>query len=318
MTKATSALWHLVKGNGPLCAVAIHDGHELRAEVEALMSLSESCRFREEDPFTGAWTAMAPTRMIARRSRFEVDLNRPRDRAVYINPEDAWGLKVWKSTPSPGLVENSLTQYDAFYDEARRVFDEKVEKHGRFVVFDLHTYNHRRSGPGARYDAQSQHPDVNLGTGTMHRERWAPLIERLRRELEACDYLGRRLDCRENIKFLGGNFSRWVHETYPETGCSLAIEFKKFFMDEWSGQLDEDLHRGILDLLITVAEAVSEELKSMAPPSDAVDYGNMIRGLWRCPGCGGETLPRQLMQQARQPEFKCTTCGVPLTYGETG
>lgn len=184
MTETMHELWHLVEGEGPICAVAIHDGHELREEVRALMALSPECRLREEDPFTGPWTAMAPTRLVARRSRFEVDLNRPRDRAVYVNPEDAWGLKVWKSKPSSAMIQASLAQYDAFYEEARRVFDEKASAWGRFVVFDLHTYNHRRSGPDARYDAQSKHPDVNLGTGTMHRERWAPLIDRIKTELE--------------------------------------------------------------------------------------------------------------------------------------
>jgi hypothetical protein len=30
-----------------------------------------------------------------------------------------------------------------------------------------------------------------------------------------------------------------VHERYPTTGCALALEFKKTFMDEWTGRLDE-------------------------------------------------------------------------------
>jgi N-formylglutamate deformylase len=31
--------------------------------------------------------------------------------------------------------------------------------------------------------------------------------------------------------------AQWVHRTFPETGVALAIELKKTFMDEWTGQL---------------------------------------------------------------------------------
>ncbi|MDZ7732245.1 MAG: hypothetical protein U5R31_03270 [Acidimicrobiia bacterium] len=52
---------------------------------------------------------------------------------------------------------------------------------------------------------------------------------------------GQPLDVRENVRFRGGYFSRWVHETYPEHGCALAIEVKKVFMDEWTGEVDDDI-----------------------------------------------------------------------------
>jgi hypothetical protein len=55
--------------------------------------------------------------------------------------------------------------------------------------------------------------------------------------LSAFDFAGRNLDVRENVKFGGGAFSRWVVENYP-TGCPLSIEVKKFFMDEWTGEPD--------------------------------------------------------------------------------
>ena len=95
-------IWWIEKGSGPLVATAIHDGHEVRPDVLDLMSIPEANRLREEDPFTGDWTAVAPTRVVGTRSRFEVDLNRPRDGAVYRTPADAWGLEVWKDgIPEP-------------------------------------------------------------------------------------------------------------------------------------------------------------------------------------------------------------------------
>ena len=44
---------------------------------------------------------------------------------------------------------------------------------------------------------------------------------------------------RENVKFRGGYLSTWVHQTFPTSGVALALEFKKTFMDEWSGRADD-------------------------------------------------------------------------------
>src|SRR4051794_10291074 len=131
-------------GPGPIVATAIHDGGAVRDDVLAVMALSDDERRREEDPFTGVWTGVAPTTIVGLRSRFEVDLNRPRDQAVYLTAEQAWGLQVWKHPPGAEMVARSLAEYDEFYDSVKRVLDEKVRQYGRFVVFDIHSYNHRR------------------------------------------------------------------------------------------------------------------------------------------------------------------------------
>ena len=55
------------------------------------------------------------------------------------------------------------------------------------------------------------------------------------------DFNGRRLDVRENIAFQGkGEQTRFVHQHYPGRGCAIAVEFKKFFMDEWTGVPDSE------------------------------------------------------------------------------
>jgi hypothetical protein len=224
-------------------------------------------------------------------------------------------------------VQRSLAEYDAFYDEARRVLKGLAARHGRFVVFDLHSYNHRRTGPGAGFDSQSKHPDVNIGTGSLDRARWAPVVDRITSELRDCENLGRRLDVRENVKFLGGNLTRWINDEFSGTGCSIAIEFKKFFMDEWSGQLYVDIHRGILHALRGVARGVCEELEKMAGadaraaattrPRGAV-YGDLIVGMWRCALCDYDVRPQDLKLTGRLPPFLCPHCQDELAYDEDG
>jgi N-formylglutamate deformylase len=256
-------LWGISRGDSPIVATAIHDGHDVREEVAEIMALPEPDRLREEDPYTGVWAEVALTRLVPRRSRFEVDLNRPRDRAVYLGPEDAWGLQVWKNELPGALVERSLVEYDAFHAQAHEILSELVSRFGVVVVLDLHTYNHRRSGPVAEPADPESNPEVNVGTGTVDKERFAGIVDRFVEDLGQYDFRGRHLDVRENVKFRGGHFSRWVHETFPGTACTLAVEFKKFFMDEWSGEIDRDLHGEISRALAatvpglhTAAEAV--------------------------------------------------------------
>lgn len=42
--------WELHEGNGPVIATAVHNGHDLRAEVNALIALDDAQQLREEDP----------------------------------------------------------------------------------------------------------------------------------------------------------------------------------------------------------------------------------------------------------------------------
>jgi hypothetical protein len=80
---------------------------------------------------------------------------------------------------------------------------------------------------------------VNIGTGTMDRQYWAPVVETLIDSLRNFDFGGRRLDVRENVKFQGGYFPRWIHKTFSRQVCAPAVEFKKFFMNEWTGEPDQ-------------------------------------------------------------------------------
>jgi N-formylglutamate amidohydrolase len=256
----TNQIWQLKEGSSPLVATAIHNGHALREDVAQIMALSEAERLREEDPFTGGWTTVAETQLIGLHSRFEVDLNRPRQKAIYLEPEDAWGLHVWQEKPSPEIVARSMAEYDSFYAEVKRVFTRLEQQFGKFVVFDLHTYNHRRAGPDSPAAASNGNPEVNVGTGTMNRERWAAVIKRFMTDLRDFDFLGRHLDVRENIKFQGGHFGRWIHQTFPESGCALSIEFKKFFMDEWTGQPDPRQLEAIRQALVATIPGVLEVL----------------------------------------------------------
>lgn len=251
------------RGTGPIIAAAIHNGHQTRKSIERHLAISEQEQLREEDPVTGEWTQIAKTQIVGLRSRFEVDLNRPRDKAVYQTPADAWGMQVWDTPPDQAMIDASLREYDLFYADVEKLLREKLELFPRLLIYDLHTYNQRRDGPDNPPADPLENPEVNIGTGTMDRQFWTPVVDRFITDLRSYDFHGRSLDVRENVKFKGGYFGEWVHRTFPQRVCAIAIEFKKFFMDEWEGVADAEEVECIYQALESTLPGVTEALETM-------------------------------------------------------
>lgn len=260
-TTLDNGWWEVQEGDGPGVAVALHSGHAVWAEMEPLLALSPPERLREEDPFTDAWTTIVPTRIVACHSRFGLDLNRPREKAVYLLPEDAWGLRVWNDFPDENVIAASLHRYDEFYRQVREILARKIEQYGRFLLFDIHSYNHRRDGQEAPPAPQAFNPDINVGTGTLDRARWGAVVERFMADTAARPVGGRAPDVRENIRFRGGEFPRWVNTTFPGSGCALAIEVKKTFMNEWTGEPNLEIIEELRRALETGAAGAMDEQK---------------------------------------------------------
>jgi len=246
-----------------LIATAIHAGHDLRPEVAAILTLDEDVRLREEDPFTDRIAACADAQAYVSRSRFEVDLNRGRDQAVYRTPDDSWGLEIWADELPTEVVEGSLEVYDAFYRDLGRHLDQLAQR-GPFVVYDVHSYNYRRGGPEEPGDPEDETPDINVGTKSLSGE-WRAVVDTFIGTLDGREVNARPLDVRENVRFKGANLSHWVAERYGGVGCTLALEFKKTFMDEWSGGVDES-HLGELTAALGDSiPAVLDAVRSAAP-----------------------------------------------------
>jgi N-formylglutamate deformylase len=252
--------------SGQFIATAIHVGHDVRPEFAAELVLPEPDRLREEDPHTDEIGALIPARVVVHRSRFEVDLNRKRDESVYRTAEEAWGLDLLRDPPlDEFLVTGSLEVYDAFYAELGRRLDAVAER-GPFVVFDIHSYNHRREGADAAAALAEENPEVNVGTGSLDRGRFGSVVDAFMTSLEAADTSGGPLDVRENIRFRGRQLAAWTHARYPDRAVVLALEFKKTFMDEWTGEVDRARIDELARALARTVPAVEASLSSVATP----------------------------------------------------
>jgi len=89
------------------------------------------------------------------------------------------------------------------------------------------------------------------------------VVERFIKDLRDFDFLGRHLDVRENVKFQGRQLAHWIHQRFPESACVLAVEFKKFFMDEWTGEGYESEIQAIHDALQSTLPGIVDELRRM-------------------------------------------------------
>lgn len=242
--------WDLVLGDGPVVATAIHDGHRMRSSLLPHLAFDDSQRRRDEDPMTGLLTTVGDVRLRVRDSRFQSDLNRPREKAISSEPADTWGLKVWKGPLPREEVDASQAEHDRFYAMIRALMESLIERWGCVLLFDIHSYNHRRDGVDAPAADPADHPDIDLGVTTLDAARWGTVVKHFASALRATRVAGREPDVRENIRYPdGGHFPEWLHATYGERVCSITLEYKKIFMDEWSGQADitvlDDLRNGL-------------------------------------------------------------------------
>ena len=255
--------FHLTVGEGPLVSAAIHNGHALRNSLNDYIGLTDAERLHEEDPYTSILADVAPTRIVGSRSRFEVDLNRPREASVYTTPEHAWGLKVWCTPLAEGIAEESRQLHDLFYGAIRGLLKQLVAAHQRVIVLDVHTYNHRREGENGPTADPQENPEVNIGAGSMDRDYWAPVVDALINGLRRHEINGQPLDVRENVKFRGGHFPQWIHREFPRTVCAPAIEFKKTFMNEWTGDADHPHLVKLRDALRATTPELLRQLETL-------------------------------------------------------
>lgn len=255
--------WSAHRGASPIVGTAIHNGHHIRGDLRDLLGLSTEQRLREEDPFTEFFIRDLPNRIVFHRSRFEIDLNRARDGAVYLKPEQAWDLRVWKDQLPDTAIAMSLHVHDAYYAMLDTYLRGLEQQYGAFILLDIHSYNHRRDGADGPEMPFETAPQINIGTSSMDRQRWAPILDALMEQLRSFEFRGRRMDVRENIVFQGkGEQTRFVHERFPRTGCAIAIEFKKFFMDEWTGEPDIETLKAMREMIRLSLPVLVETLKA--------------------------------------------------------
>lgn len=206
----------------PYVCAAVHDGHQFRKELWQQCLHTEYDRWFEEDPCTKEMVKTHPIVIAGCDSRFEYDLNREPESAVY---EDAWGKKLWKSSLDPKQKEKSLKKHDTFYEVVHALMEKLESKYNAVIVYDLHSYNWRR------WDREV--PVINLGTANIDTNRFGKFAENWRKSLSQLK-LPNQIEATAKINdtFQGnGYFLRFITKNFKNT-LVLATEFKKIYCDE--------------------------------------------------------------------------------------
>ena len=206
----------------PYVCGAVHDGHQFRKELWSNCLHTEYDRWYEEDPCTKQMIASHPIVIAGLDSRFEYDLNRAPDNAIY---EDAWGKQLWK-TPLPDEQKSkSLQKHLAFYEVVHALIHKIEEKFGLCIVYDMHSYNWQR------WDREV--PTWNLGTSNVDQIRFKQEIESWRAILEKMPLpKGIKSTSKINDTFQGnGYFLKYITQNFKNT-LVLATEIAKVYCDE--------------------------------------------------------------------------------------
>jgi len=222
--------------NCPFWSFAIHDGQQIDVQIEPYLNLNEKERLREEDPYTALMAELPISQFIVGSSRFQLDLNRPVEDAVYLTPEQAWGLQVWKKELPQHIITELYLDHTNIYQEIEDLIQSSIDKFGYFIIYDIHSYNSKRNSPEEEID-QEHNPQINLGTAYIN-SKWTPLIKKLKTFISKEKIYNEAPDIRENVKFKGGYLSQRINMKYGEYGCVISFEFRKDFMDEWTGTPD--------------------------------------------------------------------------------
>ena len=238
-------------------AVALHAGHDVRPEVALNMKISPAGRRYEEDPHTDAFLRSFPIQVVARYSRFEFDVNRPPKSAIYTTPDTCWELDVWHRLQTKAEIEESQAKHRELHDLMDLVATYLLQ-HGRYgILFDFHSYNYQRQGRVTWYE--DPRPVINVGTGPVNRQIFGACIDDFMSQLENITIDDRKIHVAENGIFHGGHLSRRLSRNHYDRLLVLAIEFKKVFMDELSGELNP----GILKQLLNQFEVAADHFVNL-------------------------------------------------------
>lgn len=214
----------------PWIATAIHDGGGFREELKAKTLKTPLQRWYEEDPCTGQMVNAAPIFLKGLDSRFEYDLNRGPENAVY---ETAWGEECWKEELSAEEKERSLQKHRDYYTVLNTIIEKLEREFGRVVLYDMHSYNWKRH--------ERKVPEFNIGTEQIDQLKWQNEIESWAKELSHIDIPRNVNNTTINDVFKGRGYQlKQTTERFSNT-LVLATEISKIYCDELRGEVYQDI-----------------------------------------------------------------------------
>ena len=187
---------------------AVHDGHHFRKDLWENCAHSEYERWYEEDPSTADMVRNHPIVIAGCDSRFEYDLNREPEIAIY---EDAWGQQLWTEPLSDSHRNTSMKKHNNFYRVVRALIEKLESLHPHCIVYDMHSYNWKRWTRVV--------PTWNIGTANIDQVRFREEIESWRMALSEIELPGEiPTTALVNDTFFGnGYFLKFISKNFEKS-----------------------------------------------------------------------------------------------------
>ena len=227
-----------IKKYVPCFGLAIHAGHRVREELLSKMAIDEREREYEEDTFVDEFISDYPMQMIALDSRYEYDLNRSSDQAVYLKPFQSWGKKVWRTPPTKEELAISYQKWDEFHELLDYMIGESIKQHGKTLVFDMHSYNFQRK---SFFGKEKQLPLFNVATSEKDHKKYKKVIDLTLSELQTVEIPGHATTVKENEVFVKDGAVATSIESKFDQALVLPIEVKKVYMNEHTGEGNREM-----------------------------------------------------------------------------
>jgi uncharacterized protein (TIGR02421 family) len=208
----------------PYVCTAIHDGSNLRAELNDKMALSDYERWYEEDPHTADFITSMPITLVGNDSRYEYELNRKEP--VY---DEAWGKQVWKKPLSKKQESISRLKHENYYRVTHALIKKIESLFGAALIYDVHSYNHKR------WDRDV--PVFNIGAEKIDKKKYGKYVDNWREELEAIELKGINVEAKINDVFYGRGYNLEYITTNFNNTLVLATEISKIYCDEETGEI---------------------------------------------------------------------------------
>ncbi|MGC6430653.1 MAG: N-formylglutamate amidohydrolase [Jejuia sp.] len=223
----------------PYACAAIHDGHQFRKELWENCIHTEYERWYEEDPETKNMVQSHPIVIAGCDSRFEYDLNRAPEDAVFVT---AWGKQLWHEPLSEDMKTKSLQKHANFYKVVHALIKTLESKFGFCTVYDMHSYNWKR------WDREV--PTWNLGTSNVDNERFGNVIEDWRQSLSEIKFPHDiKSTSKINDTFQGnGYFLKYITKNFKNT-LVLATEIAKVYCDEYEHVIFPEVVKSVEEAL---------------------------------------------------------------------
>lgn len=234
-----------IKSYQPLVGLALHGGHQVREEFQMKMAIEDLERRIEEGPATDDFITSFPIQMIALDSRYEYDLDRPREESVYLKPFQSWGKKVWRTPPTKDELEMSYQKYDEFHELFDFMVEQFTEMFGKIFCLDLHTYSPKRPTFVGKMGAL---PMFCVSSTDTDRKQFKEPIDYFISQLGKVNLPGGGSGVKENDPFKKDGALTTAFSTKFADSLFLPIEIKNIYLHDETGELDPAIVAPLTDL----------------------------------------------------------------------